>query len=198
MDALQAVEDAQELLPAEGGPGIVVSPEEHAGELAALVSGEAELVGSEEGLPAEDIDVDVAGHWISSLRGQATLRRIHREGACAPDGGVPPDTSEELKRTRSGWWTVGRQDSPPDGVTIQEMRDAALILCRRCPVQWDCVRWAIDNEEYDTWAAWQSDRARLARLLDWRQLVDAAEAEGVAVVDLISMVAPRPQRKRNP
>lgn len=119
------------------------------------------------------------------------------EGRCRPHWSLmDPDDARGgmLHLVRHRWWTVNRSDrvSVPDGdktVTVSPtaMRRMALLLCQVCPVQWDCVRFAIDVDADYTWAATDADREWLrTHVPEWREHVSRAEANGQPVQQMIA------------
>jgi len=83
------------------------------------------------------------------------------------------------------YWTTS--DTSPLG---QRKRDMAELECQICPVQWDCVQYAIDTgDKWNLCAVPPDRRALLRQQSNWRDRVEMAEEAGVSVRDLIDRLA---------
>jgi hypothetical protein len=101
--------------------------------------------------------------------------------------GVSRDWMEDAacsSRYRTGsedwWWTI-RPGTKKAGHMGEKWIAMAEQICQRCPVQWDCVKHAVDVGEVNTWALSETKRKLLVRHPGWRNVIDAAEAAEVPV-----------------
>ena len=64
------------------------------------------------------------------------------------------------------------------GIDAQE---AAAMICSGCPVQWDCVRWAIEvGEVAGVWGMTMRELRWLSQQRNAIALIDAAEDNGIS------------------
>ena len=97
-----------------------------------------------------------------------------------------------LSSARSRWWNSGRNEVivGADGrrLSVKRMREAALTICEMCPVQWQCVTFAIDSSSHFTWGCSEEERSTLAELSDWRERVLDAQDNAISVRSLIRSI----------
>jgi hypothetical protein len=70
------------------------------------------------------------------------------------------------------------------GVTVRvaELISAALKVCVGCPVQYDCVSWAVFvDEKGGTWGLSTDDMDWLKRRTDWETIIAKAQARHVPI-----------------
>jgi len=121
-------------------------------------------------------DPDSWPAYISSIR-NASETSWFLAARCRDGGPYSPE-----------YWTTG--DTSPLGL---RKRDMAEMECQICPVQWDCVRYAIDTGDKWNLCAVPPDRRWILRQRpDWRDLVEMGEEAGVSVRDLIDRIEGRP------
>ena len=90
-------------------------------------------------------------------------------------------------------------DAEPEGFGAKPTEARiARAFCRGCPVQWDCVTYAIESKsEFCTWAVHAPDRRLLAKRngkdgrSSWQELVEKARVDQVPVQDLMLTLRPR-------
>jgi hypothetical protein len=87
-------------------------------------------------------------------------------------------------------WTVVESDSGPlllgrDAETWIEM---ALMICRSCPAQYDCARFALATDErFGTWAMPLEDLKLLKKQRGRDRILDIAEANGMPVQEAVAV-----------
>ena len=118
--------------------------------------------------------------WL--LRAISADRSYYARARCRTDTGV----------VRVAWTAERkkRYQPVPGGEVLagDELIELACMQCRLCPVQWDCVRTAIQaGEPIGTWADRIENVQWLATQEDWQRLVDGAEETGVSVQELITI-----------
>lgn len=68
----------------------------------------------------------------------------------------------------------------------KQLRSLALAECELCPVQWECVSFAIRTlDDWNVCAVEVDDRRLLAARPDWQGLVDMAEESRMTVTNLV-------------
>jgi transcription factor WhiB len=90
----------------------------------------------------------VMARWLDSLNG--TWRH---KAACDPYTGAAPDPA-----------AIPRRFNAPDGedMPLQEQREAALFCNTACPVQSECLAFALDvSEEHGVWGGTTETERRL-------------------------------------
>jgi hypothetical protein len=87
-------------------------------------------------------------------------------------------------------WTAHRNDVIHVGRWTyrgEELIAYALLICRNCPVQWDCARFAMTTwENWGTWAMKKSEATWLHAQPDHPALIDKAQEDGVPVQIAVS------------
>lgn len=69
----------------------------------------------------------------------------------------------------------------------KELRALALAECSLCPVQWECVEFAIRTlDDWNVCAVEVEDRRLLAAVPNWPELLDMAHEARMAVFTLIA------------
>ncbi len=110
------------------------------------------------------------------------------EGRCHPNACVS-DLDGLAAIVRRDLWSMDRGDKLMVGgreVLGRELANLAELECRRCPVQWECVSYAIEGQlAFGTWALRQARRKVLAAMPDWAARVAAAKVEGRPVGELV-------------
>lgn len=102
-------------------------------------------------------------------------RSFYRDAACRQkhDGTPGLAWTAELKRS----YQVG-----PNVFSGHKLIQMACIICKGCPVQWDCARAAIvASEPVGTWADKHENIAWLGKRSDWKRILDRAEHEQTPV-----------------
>lgn len=119
----------------------------------------------------------------SSATSYLDLFRPLEEEVWRKDGNCHED---RRPKTMQRYWLMNkRNNADPRGIT-DEQHEMALALCEMCPVQWQCVSFAIvQNDKFHIWAVDGADRKLLRRQGDWRGLLAIAEAERRSVASLI-------------
>lgn len=83
----------------------------------------------------------------------------------------------------------------------RELLELALAECRLCPVQWDCVTFAIKGDiRPGIWAIDKEDRRSLARHPRWEEISIAGRNAGASVEIVVRKLREDgqiPPRKRN-
>lgn len=83
------------------------------------------------------------------------------------------------------WCGVKANNAQKGGVTKAQYA-MALALCEICPVQWECVRYAIlMNDPFCAWAVDLEDRVLLSQLDDWQERIAMAKAAGRSVASVV-------------
>jgi hypothetical protein len=68
----------------------------------------------------------------------------------------------------------------------KKIRELALAECQLCPVQWECVSFAIRTlDDWNVCAVEIEDRRLLAATPDWQELLDMAQEARKSVTQLI-------------
>lgn len=90
-------------------------------------------------------------------------------------------TGKAWTTTSSETVTVGSERIP--GRKVIQM---AVLICRTCPVQWDCTRYAIKSEaEIGTWGTEISKVKFLRSKPNYNELLDAAKNFDIPVDDMV-------------
>jgi len=95
-------------------------------------------------------------------------------------------------RTQTGLtgkaWTTTSSETVNVGderIPGRKLIQMAVMICRTCPVQWECTRYAIKSEaEIGTWGTEISKVKFLASRNNYEQLLDAAKNYDVPVDDM--------------
>lgn len=105
--------------------------------------------------------------------------------------GVDAEWKEEghcTRQHRNGslfwWWQIGPGEYRA-GHSGKKWIGMAEMICRGCPVQWDCFRYAIEVDEYYTWAISEKRRRELQDWYGDEQLgryIDIAEETGTSLI----------------
>lgn len=106
--------------------------------------------------------------------------RSWMEGAaCKPSGNISSDNR---------WWWTCDPGRYYHGIRGSKWIEMAEMICSTCPVQYKCVRWAIDVNEFFTWGVSEENRRALRRMPDLDARLEEAEAAGVSVLALVRSV----------
>ena len=87
-------------------------------------------------------------------------------------------------------WQVGpgRRAAGSD-VSNSELVKLALLICRGCPVQYDCARYAVEGMMLaGTWGMPLTALEWLRKQDDWEELVEFAETVGAPIQDVVADV----------
>lgn len=82
------------------------------------------------------------------------------------------DMLEEIARDRPAWMTDSRRHCRGYNVDAFYGDNKGVMICEGCPVQQQCLDYAIENERFGTWGG-MSERQR--RLLRKNQLKSAKD-----------------------
>jgi hypothetical protein len=86
-------------------------------------------------------------------------------------------------------WRLAPKEKVTLGSTTykgSELIPYALEVCLRCPVQWACAGFAIETEaSVGTWGCRFTDLKALKENDNWREMLQAAEAEDIPVQILV-------------
>jgi hypothetical protein len=89
------------------------------------------------------------------------------------------------QRDVRGPWVVGANEIVRVGRSTykgSELIELALMVCAACPVQYDCIRFALDTDsKWGTWSCTEKDQAWLKKHDKQRLVVARAEYDGVPV-----------------
>ena len=89
------------------------------------------------------------------------------------------------------WLMNRRNNADPTGIT-DDQHEMALALCEMCPVQRQCVSFAItQKDKFHIWAVDPDDRKVLRRERDWPELLAIAAAEGRSVAAVVREIKAR-------
>lgn len=209
--ALEGVGDADDLIVVEITPRRDVAAQKVLGKFDALVVVEPDLSRHDEQFPASadlggDFDHDDEPTLVSTFLeafahrcAEGLDRTFMARGRCRTDM-APLDLDAsmmEIAASRNRWWNwdVNDRMSLDDGqkVSKRRIRETALTLCELCPVQWECVAYAIDSDSYFIWAATQKERDQLAAVPDWRERVAEAKTQAVSVRRLVHNITTQEQ-----
>lgn len=93
--------------------------------------------------------------------------------------------SRRPKNMQRYWLMNRRNNADPTGIS-DEQYALACAMCEICPVQWQCVSFAIvQKDKFHIWAVDIEDRKVLKRERDWRELLAVAEAERRSVAAVV-------------
>jgi hypothetical protein len=127
----------------------------------------------------------------SSATSYLDLLRPLEEEAWRKDGNCHED--RRPKNMQRYWLMNRRNNADPRGIT-DEQYELACAMCEICPVQWQCVSFAItQRDKFHIWAVDGDDRKVLRREPDWRDLLAVAEAERRSVAAVVREVRSRHQ-----
>lgn len=82
-------------------------------------------------------------------------------------------------------WQVDKTQAV-DGVRGSELIKMALMVCRTCPAQYDCTRYAVQGQmRAGTWAMGIANLRWLQTRPDAADITDAAEKSGTPMEDVV-------------
>lgn len=125
--------------------------------------------------------------WKERARCRGASRRPGRQKIWFLEDGDP------------GLGVDGAEDLPRRKITGPQLAQMALAECAICPVQWDCVSYAIKGrQEHCVYAVRATDRKFLRKEFPktWEDEVEQARAEGVSVRILVVRLRARRTKER--
>jgi hypothetical protein len=91
-------------------------------------------------------------------------------------------------------WTVVKTDRGPllQGRPAEAWITMAVSICKACPVQYDCARFAVQvDERYGTWSMDIRDLSWLKGRDNWNAIVDAAESTSTPIATAVQVLVAR-------
>jgi len=97
--------------------------------------------------------------------------------------------AEKRGQAQQHYWCGQKAHNREPGGVTKKQREMALALCEMCPVQWECVTFAIlMGDPFCAWAVELEDRILLSKTADWQERVFAAKAAGHSVRAVVVQV----------
>lgn len=113
----------------------------------------------------------------------ALARALRHEEVWRARGNCAGRGAEEL------WaWTLNKSEEGWDPVREK----MALLSCAMCPVKYDCLEWALREQQIGCiWALKWTHRKQLLKQPDWREIIEQARTENWSLDNVLDLIRRR-------